>query len=218
MVFVPSLLMAADMSQVTPESYASEYQMLTFLIKQMIAKTATAMMVKVISCTNSGGLSAAGTVNVQPMVNQMTGDQTPVSHGVLYSLPYLRIQGGTNGIIIDPQTNDIGLAVFCSRDISNVKVTKSIANPGSARQYDWADGVYICGWPDVVPQSYVQFESNGAINIFSTSGITLTAPTINLNGATISGSGNITDGAGTVLHTHVHTGVMIGSSDTGPPA
>lgn len=40
---------------------------------------------------------------------------------------------------------------------------------------------------------------------------------VNINGMTIDASGHVTDGAGTVLHTHVHSGVQSGGSNTGAP-
>jgi hypothetical protein len=70
----------------------------------------------------------------------MTGKREAVEHGVIYSIPYFRLQGGVNAIIIDPEPGDIGMCGFCSRDISVVKNTKKIANPGSYRKYAWADG------------------------------------------------------------------------------
>jgi hypothetical protein len=79
----------------------------------------------------------------------------------MYGLPYLRIQGGVNAVIIDPQPGDIGIAVFASRDITNVKSTKAQANPGSFRMHDFSDGMYLGGLLNGVPSQYVQFSSDG---------------------------------------------------------
>lgn len=66
--------------------------------------------------------------------------------------------------------------------------------------------------------------SGGTVVVSVTNGTaTVTANNgINLNGVTIDSSGNVvTPGdvtsKGTVLHTHVHSGVSTGSGDTGPP-
>ena len=173
----------SESGQFDPRYYASEYQMLTFVIGQMMSKLCTATLVQVISCTNDGGISAVGTVTVQPLVNQMTGARIAVAHGPLYALPYFRLQGGTNAVILDPQADDIGVAVFASRDISAVKATKAQANPGSLRQYDWADGLYLGGFLNGVPSQYFAFSSTG-IAIVSPTAIKLQAPSIDFEATT----------------------------------
>ena len=34
---------------------------------------------------------------------------------VIHNVPYMRIQGGANGIILDPAIGDIGIATVCDR-------------------------------------------------------------------------------------------------------
>jgi hypothetical protein len=122
-------------------------------------------------------------VNVQPLVNQVSGNGTAQAHGPIYNIPYLRIQGGANAIILDPQANDIGMACFCSRDISAVKSSKAQANPGSARMWDWADGLYIGGYLNGVPNQYVQFNADG-ISVVSPTAVTLQAPQVTITAST----------------------------------
>ena len=87
---------------------------------------------------------------------------------------------------MDPQPNDIGLMVFCSRDISAVLAAMAAANPGSFRVFDWADGVYVMGVPlGVTPTQYVQFlNGGGGIKVTSPTKITLTAPTVEIDAST----------------------------------
>jgi hypothetical protein len=207
------------------------------MIQQMLSKVHTATIVQVTACSNDGGVSPVGTVDVQILVNQMgslAGQMVGVPHVTMYGLPYLRIQGGANAIIIDPQPGDIGIAVFASRDITNVKSTKAQANPGSFRMHDFADGMYLGGLLNGVPLQYVQFGSGG-VAIVSPGTITLQAPNIVLNGAVAQSGGNVTmaedltvsgdvvaDLTGSTFDgipfaTHVHTGVTSGSSNTGGP-
>lgn len=162
MVSSPSVSIGA----LTPWSTQGDYNTHFFAIQQAISKLQTATLVRVESCTNDGGVSPVGLVNVTPLVNQVDalGNATP--HITVFGLPYLRIQGGTNAIIIDPQSGDIGVAVFASRDISKVKNTQEQANPGSGRQYDFADGMYLGGLLNAAPTQYIQFTSSG-INIVS---------------------------------------------------
>lgn len=202
-------------------SNATEFERLTFIIAQRLARVRTATLVQVVACTNSGGVSAVGTVDVTPMVAQIDGQGRATPHGTIYALPYVRIQGGANAVIIDPQVGDIGVAVFCHTDISQVKATKAPGNPGSRRRFGWSDGVYIGGLLNGVPTSYVQFDASGNITVLSPGTITLHAPTVAVQGdLTVSGTTTGTgDGTfdGTDVHTHRHSGVTTGSGDTGAP-
>lgn len=178
-------------------SGSSEYNAQLFAMTMLLAKRIRTLdLVQVQSCTNTGGVSPVGEVSVQVLVNQMTGNRQGIAHGTIYNVPYLRIQGGSNAIIIDPQAGDIGLCGFCSRDISSVKSSKAAANPGSWRMFDWADGLYLGGFLNGTPTQYIQF---------SATGIALEAPAVPVsgklgwNGATppaqVTGFGTPTGGA-----------------------
>ena len=95
------------------------------------------------------------------LVNQQNAAGIGIAEGQLVNLPYMRIQGGANAVIIDPQPGDIGIAVFASRDISTVIATKKQANPATFRMYDFSDGLYLGGVLNGVPSQYVQFASGG---------------------------------------------------------
>jgi len=176
----------------------------------------TATLVRIESCTNAGGLSPVGYVDVTPLVNQLDGQGNPTPHVTIYNVPYFRLQGGTNGIIIDPQKGDIGVAVFASRDISQVKSTKKQGNPGSHRQYSFADGMYLGGMLNGTPTQYIQFSTAGirihsptrvkidapdvlieaqTVEINASTSTTVTTPTFTVNGATVL-NGPLTQGAG----------------------
>lgn len=213
----------------TSNSVATEYLNLVFVIQQLMGGMATATIVRVVACTNDGDLSPAGTVDVLPLVNMLTGDSVAFGHEVLHGLPYSRLQGGDNAVIIDPKVNDLGIAVFASRDISAVVKSKSQANPGSARQFSMSDGMYIGGLLNGAPTQYVQFTDTG-ITIKSPSKITLEAPEIDLKGAVVQTGGDVTmsdnltvqgtvegvtdvifDGISGKSHTHDVVGVQSGS-------
>lgn len=228
-----------------PYDSADDYHALTAVIKSLLGKMATSTLVKVVACTNSGGVSPIGTVDVVPLVNQVTGDGQTVEHGTLYRLPYFRLQGGQNMIIIDPAPGDIGLAAFCSRDISAVKADpeQAAANvghggtpPGSAREFNLADGVYwgsfLSGTPQL-PQQYVQMNAEG-VRVVSPTSVRVEAPsvTIQADATDITGTlhigGNVTGdgtavfqgdvtGQGVSLHNHLTGGVTPGGGQSGLP-
>jgi hypothetical protein len=166
----------------SPEAGVSEYNALSFLVRQILSELSTMTLVKVTKVTNSGGIAAVGFVDVQPLIDQQDGFGNAVSHGVLYNLPYFRVQGGVNAIILDPAVDDIGIAVFADRDISTVKNTKAKASPGSARKFSMSDGIYIGGMLNGVPTNYIQFSGND-VNITATGVVNITAPEVSVKDA-----------------------------------
>lgn len=181
-------MMASDKEiptgQQKPSSTWGEFNNIAFMVQQAIGKLQTATLVKIEKCTNSGGLSPVGFVDVTPLVNQLDAAGNPTPHVTIFNVPYFRLQGGKNAIIIDPEPGDIGVAVFASRDITKVKATKGAANPGSFRQYSFADGLYLGGMLNAVPTQYVQFSTAG-IRIHSPTQIKLDAPDIRLEADTV---------------------------------
>lgn len=161
------------LGQQQPTSAGSQFNAISFIVQQMLGRLATTMIVQVKAVTNNGGVSPVGEVDVQPMVNQIDGAGNATPHGIIHGLPYFRLQGGANAVIIDPQVGDIGIAVFASTDIGSVKATKAQSNPASRRRFAMSDGLYFGGFLGAAPQQYVEF-SAGGISIKSTGKITLT--------------------------------------------
>lgn len=159
---------------IQPNTDASNFNEMAFVFQQLMGAIVTSTLVKVVAVTPGEDLKI-GTVDVQPCVNQVDSTQTGTPHGTIYKLPYSRVQAGDVAVIVDPQVGDIGWAGFCHRDISTVKNTMAVANPGSRRRYDWADGVYLFGvLPQKAPTTYIRLTDSG-ITIVSTSVINVTA-------------------------------------------
>ena len=171
-------------SQKHIQSGASEYNAMVFTMSQLINKINTMSLVVVKTVSNSGDTSPVGFVSVQPLVNQLTGDGKGITSGIISNIPYLRMQGGSNAIILDPQIGDIGVCGFCSRDISAVKESKGVNNPASRRKYDKADGLYFGGFLNGSPTQYVQFNLDG-ITIHSPTAVKLTAPDVQITSETL---------------------------------
>lgn len=230
--------------QVTSDG--SQFNAISFIVRQLMGQMATATLVQVKSVTNDGGVSPVGMVSVQPMVNQTDGSGIGEPHGIIYNIPYFRLQGGSNAVILDPQIGDIGMAVFASTDLSSVKATGAPANPSSKRRFDWADGLYVGGFLNGTPTQYIQFSSSG-VSVVSPGTVTITAPnivndasgsfTVNspsivLNGPLDQGSGSFAGNAsiggtltaqvdlvadGVSLVNHLTSGVQSGPDESGPP-
>lgn len=193
-------------------STSGEYNNLAFIISQALSKLQTSTLVRVEKCTNAGDTSPVGFVDVTPLVNQIDAQGNPTPHVTIYNVPYLRVQGGNNAVIIDPQAGDIGVCVFASRDISKIKSTKKQGNPGSHRQYNFSDGMYLGGMLNAAPTQFVQFNADGIT-------ITGSAVTINANvqiNGSLTATGDVVAGS-ISLESHVHGGVQRGSSNTDGP-
>lgn len=207
-------------SQRTPEDTNSDYNVMLFVARQLIARIATMMPCVVTAVQGGGGaLGVAGTVSVQPLVTLLDGNGNAMPHGILASIPYFRYQGGSSAIILDPVVGDIGMVHFAMRDISNVIKNQAVANPGSYRQYDFADGIYVGGILNGTPTSYIRFDGQGNVTIAATNiilqgNLQLSGSIEAVGGGTYAGNiattGTITAGKGGAdqvgLQTHEHTG------------
>lgn len=226
----------------TGADVATDWATLQFVVRNILSRVATCTLVKVVRCSNSGGVSPVGTVDVQPVIDMVSGGGVTVPHKNLHSLPYIRLQGGTNAVILDPQPGDLGLAWFASRDISAAKSPAGAATlrggadsvpPGSERQFDMSDGLYMGGLLNGVPAQYLRF-ADGGVTVLSPTKVTIQAPTIELKGDVVQTDGDAsfaqdvavgdtltaaTDvlGGGKSLKTHTHGGVTTGGGTTGPP-
>lgn len=192
---IPLLPLSAASTQANAQAH---------LFASLAAGLATAMLVQVRS-VQPGGVAGRSTVSAQPMVHQVDGAGNTVPHGVINNLPVFRPQGGANAVILDPAVGDIGVAVFASRDISAVKVRRQPSQPGSARRFDWADGLYMGGFLNGAPTQFIEFAAGG-IRLVSPTLVTVEAPTLAVQG-NITATGQITAGEGdsaVSLRTHTH--------------
>ena len=188
-------------STAAPQDWASQFNTVNFFIKQKMLELNTAMPVKVIKVSANDNFT--GFVDVQPLLFQVAADDSTWLYNTLYRLPFVRIQGGLNAVIVDPVIGDIGIALFSSRDMSSLKdaainkspSTETPYKPNSFRTYDLADGMYIGGILNGTPTQFIQFTG---------SGINITTPgTVTING-NLHVSGTITNG-GINMTTHVHS-------------
>lgn len=195
-----------------------------FVFEMLMGRIATAQVVTVLNVhIPADTLSSEGTVDVQIMVNQIDGLGNVQEHETIYGMPYFRYRGGANTVIIDPEVNDNGVALFMMRDISAVVSTKKVSNPGSQSRFSYSDGLYMGGWLNGPTTQYLRLRAaGGGIDIISPLKITLTAPTVEINAssavnittptATIDGEEKVTgeitamsSGPGVTVSQHKHT-------------
>lgn len=223
--------MAADTQAFTGfaglPNLSDEWNRTQFMIQAVMNKMATTTLVQVQAVEEDGD---GFKVDVQPMVSQVDGAGNAVAHGIIHDIPVLRVQGGTSALIVAPVVGDIGLAVFCSSDISGVKRAKEPTTPGSSRRYDWSDGVYIGGLLNAVATQFIRMDDDGititaagggAVAINAPGGLVVTAPTASFS-ADVTVGGDMTTGPGSTFNgksfdTHTHSGVTTGGGNSGPP-
>lgn len=207
--------------QADETSGAEEFNGLNFLVNQLISGKWTITLCSVNGVSGGGPTSPPGTVSVQPLVNQVDGQGNATAHGVINGVPVFRMQSGTAAIIMDPVAGDVGLLACASRDISTVISTQKTANPGSARTFSPSDGLYLGGFLNKAPTQFLQLSSDGIVFQFSSSiSITINGDGIVLKAGSamlkVANNGQVTIN-GIVWDTHLHTGVLVGAANSGPP-
>lgn len=133
-----------------------------FMLRRALAKVRTTSLAQVKAVTTNGAVAPIGTLTIQILVQQTdaAGNLTPA--GIVYNVPYSRLAGGKNAVIMDPQVGDIGIVGFGDRDLSNVIAAQGTAGPGSSRRHHWSDALWVATLPlGVTPDQYLQFNADG---------------------------------------------------------
>ena len=178
----------------------SPYNALSFIIQQAIREQVnTAIVCKVVGVSD-------GYVDVLPLVGQISGKGEAVAPTTLYKLPFMRYHAGVAAVILDPVPGDIGLAVFASKDCSNVKKgTTEPQQPASFRGNTMANGFYIGGFLNKAPTVSIELTQGGAVNIVAPGGVNI-AGSVTVSGDVVA--------SGKSLVNHTHMGVH---GETSPP-
>ncbi len=170
--------------QADPANYAGQFNQIAFMISQGLARLNTTTLCQVVA-VHGGGVAAVGTVDIQPLVMQVDGQFQPTPHGVIYGVPYFRIQAGVAAFICDPVAGSIGMAAFASRDLSAVIATQAQAPPGSYRRFDIADAMFFGSFLGALPTTYVEVLPNGDVNVVGAAQVNVNAPVVNITSPTV---------------------------------
>lgn len=181
---------SAERKPFTPEQSVAGPMNQETIISRLIGRVFTHTVVKIVK-VYAGETGPVGFVDAVNLIQQMDGNNDGIPNVPMYKLPYFRLQGGANAVIIDPKVGDIGLASFAMRDISKVKEEKTEGPPPSRREYDVSDGLYIGGFLNGAPSQYIHFLESG-VNIVATGQVTMDCTKLLVN-APIESSADITD-------------------------
>ena len=191
------------------------------IINRMIGRACTVTVVRV-GAVEAGGTGPVGFLTATDLVQQVDGNGQGLPNAPLQRLPYFRLQGGSNAVVIDPKVGDIGIAVFAQRDISHAKRSKQEAPPPSLRTHDQSDGIYIGGILNGAPAQWLHFLDSG-VHIKSTGQVTIDGTLLQVN-CPIKATGDITDNAASqsqsmssmrsTYNSHTHPGDSGGTTGT----
>ena len=178
----------------------SPYNAISFIIQQAIREQVnTAIVCKVVGVSD-------GYVDVLPLVGQISGKGEAVAPTTLYKLPFMRYHAGVAAVILDPVPGDIGLAIFATKDCSNVKKgTTEPQQPASFRGNTMANGFYVGGFLNKAPTVSIELTQSGAVNIVAPGGVNIAGSVTVLGDVVASGKS---------LVNHTHMGVH---GETSPP-
>ena len=207
---------SAGYSQQGPNDHSSEFNRVAFLTKQFIAKIESMMPVQVVTVhPGSGSPPAGGTVDVQLLVSQIDGSGNVVQNGIVYGVPFFRLQGGPWAIIIDPAANDFGFIVTADRDITAVKANPGIQAPGSPRKYSYSDGIFVpCPFGGAPPVGTFVFNADGTWVLTDKFENVLQGSSSGIAVTTSAGGDFTVNGISVTKHTHA---VTAAPGETGPP-
>ena len=182
------------------------------LVQKHIERLGPSLLVRV-KAVRPGEASITGAVDVQPLVQQQDALGRPVNRAVIHNVPYLRIQGGTSALIIDPKPGDIGFIIISGRDHAHVVTARQPAPPASTRVFSMSDCVYVGGFLNNGPDQFIQATDEGW-RIVTPGTVSIEAAKVQAN-CDIETSGDVKAG-GVSLRRHTHGGVQTGGSKTGP--
>ncbi|MFT9441029.1 MAG: Gp138 family membrane-puncturing spike protein [Acetobacter papayae] len=202
-----------------PSDSGSDFAAMNAAIRRILTMMGADMPVRV-TAVNGTGLNPVGFVDVQLLVHQQDGAGRTTPRGIIHNVPYIRLQGGARAILCDPAVGDIGYIIVSGRDISGVKANRAPSAPGSFRQHDYADAVYVGGLLNASPTEYigwvgpdVHVKTSGKFVVDAVE-CDINCP-VNVTGA-ITASGDVKGGS-ISLDSHTHSGVQTGGGSTGGP-
>ncbi|QCE34699.1 hypothetical protein FAI40_04665 [Acetobacteraceae bacterium] len=157
------------------------------------------------------------------MISLHTEEGQEIPQTLLYNVPYFRLQGGANAVILDPQPGDIGQLILNGRDVSDVKNQQKTALPPSKRLFSQNDCFFL---PSLFGQNAKQYlmanQEGWKLHADKGASIVIEADKIELVGevtikGTLSVSDDITAGEKQIsLQNHTHP-FNITSTETGTP-
>ena len=154
----------------TPTTAGSERNIEQLHIAGQHDERRTMMPVRVV-VVHGGGVDAAPTADVVPIVHQTDGLGNPTPHGMVYGVAVGRVHSGSGAIISDPVAGDVYMMTVADRDISKLKANGGQPSaPDTFRRGSPSDGVLHHAMLTGAPKQALFFKPDGGIKIFDKGG------------------------------------------------
>ncbi len=148
----------------------TQYNALDFLIKNtMHSMLNTALPVKVVEVIEEMALDGGSKtlyLSLLPLILQYDAYGKVLENQIIYKVPCFSLQSGKAAILMKPEVNDIGIAIFAQQDIS--QLSNIPKKPASYRSFSFADAIYIGsiqGMGTTEPEIFIKFLQEGEIEI-----------------------------------------------------
>ena len=155
---------------------------------------------------------------VQPLVMLLTTDNKTVQRPAVASVPVIQYGGGGFVISAPIKAGNLGWIKANDRDISLFLQSFKNSAPNTVRKHSFSDAVFI---PDVMTGYTIDGEDTDNLVIQSLdgstkisvgdSGIKLVSVSVEITSSTLTHNGK------NIGETHTHSGVSVGTSNTGVP-
>jgi len=183
-------------------------------------------------------------VDLQPLIKSKYRDEenniTDRLAPILLNIPVLTLQAGGFSVRMPISVGDQGLAMVNQRDIRNWKKTRGVSTQSSTRKFDINDSFYLgailpAGKSNATDGIYLTNDSDLYFSVKSDkveTNLDIYCPQIFCTNINMSGNMTATGGAGTGVvnannivtpsvgdyNSHTHSGVDVGSGNTGEPS
>jgi len=203
----------------SPYDQNSEALKIDFITRQLINKNVnTCDWVEVVGVDDNNK-----TVDVSPLVTQLSADKQTLDHSIIYGVTYINAQASKAAVIITPVIGDMGLCVYAQNDVTGVKSSKKIAPPTSLRTFDYADGCFIGCISSIapIPTTFIEVKDDEILLTIGSSTIKMTSDEITINASSLKinanteFTGTLTSNGTDISNAHTHMGVQSGASNTG---
>lgn len=178
------------------ESQFDEARAQEFVILRLLRGVHTCELVSVLAVRPTTG--KVGFLDVMPLIQERDTAGVLLPQSPIYNVPYLRYQGGSSAVILDPAVGDNGIALFARQDITSIKASLAPGAPPTERRHSTADALYLGGVLNPDATQVVRFHPNaegidittpgdlnltagGAINITAGGNVTVTGAQLVLN-------------------------------------
>jgi len=196
---------------VTASQFQSEANGIENAIQQVLLNSVNTLITGIVDHVNDDG-----TYDVQPTLNYLLKNQSPVKPPLLPNLPAAKIRFSNAGIKGKYKKGDAVIIGIVQRDISILKKAwKRLTNPASLRRFALPDGIILNGLANDDPSVFIEL-SDEKINIVApeviinaptttittttasikASSVTIESPTTAIKSANISMTGAVTVGGG----------------------